>query len=102
LSVATHAPLAPGWHHLTGVYNGTTIKLFVDGVLLGERSGSGSIQTNQTDVVLGQFGATHFSGKIEEVRISNSARNDDWIKTEYQNLVDPLHFINVGEEEYSA
>ena len=73
--------LTPGWHHLAGVYSGKSIKLFVDGVLVGERSGSGPIQA------------------IREVRLSSTARSDDWIKTEYRNLANPAGCIRVGAAE---
>ena len=101
LSISAHEVLVPGWHHITGVYNGRTIKLFIDGVLAAERSGSGSIQNNTINVTIGGLhkGTARFSGIIDEVRISNIARNDDWIKTEYLNLINTSGFIHVGEEE---
>jgi beta-galactosidase len=93
--------LQPGWHHIAGVYNGRTIKLFIDGLLVGERSGSGAIQTNDVDVAIGriQDGVGRFQGVIDQVRISALARDDDWIKTSYRNLISPSSFIRVGEEE---
>ena len=101
VSIFANRALVPGWHHLTGVYNGNTIKLFVDGILVNERSGSGTIQNNTVDIEIGriQKGSARFTGRIDEVRISNTARNDNWIKTEYQNLSNPSDFIRVGKEE---
>ncbi len=101
LSVAAHRALAPGWHHLVGVYNGKTIKLFVDGALVRERSGSGAIQTNEVGVSIGHISraAARFLGAVGEVRVSDVARGDDWIKAAYQNLVNPSRFIRLGEEE---
>ena len=101
LSIAAHEVLVPGWHHVAGVYNGDTIKLFIDGILVAERSGSGLIQTNNVSVVIGRLheNAASFRGIIDEVRISDTARNDDRIKTEYLNLVNPAGFIRVGKEE---
>ncbi|GAI90983.1 unnamed protein product, partial [marine sediment metagenome] len=66
-----------------------------DGKLVAERAGSGQIQTNDTDVTIGSFlqNSARFEGIIEEVRISNTARNDDWIKTEYNNLINPEGFF---------
>ena len=100
LSVSAHQVLSPGWHHISGVYNGRAMKLFIDGVLVAERSGAGSIQENEVQVEIGriQEGAARFQGVMEEARISNIARNDDWIRTEYRNLVDPEGFIHLGEE----
>ena len=101
VSIFANEALVPGWHHLAGVYNGDTIKLFVDGILVNERSGSGTIQNNTVDIEIGriQKGSARFTGRIDEVRISNTARNDNWIKTEYQNLSNPSDFIRIGKEE---
>ena len=101
LSIAAHRDLTPGWHHLAGVYDGHSMKLFVDGALVGERSGSGSIQMNQVGVSIGRLGrgAARFRGSVDEVRISSIARSDDWIKAGYRNLVNPAGFTRVEEEE---
>jgi hypothetical protein len=101
LSIAAHRVLQPGWHHIAGVYNGRTIKLFIDGLLVGERAGSGVIHTNDVDVAIGriQDGVGCLHGVIDQVMISSTARNDDWIKTSYRNLVSPSSFIRVGQEE---
>jgi hypothetical protein len=40
-----------------------------------------------------------FNGRIEECRISNVARSDDWIETEYNNQNDPSSFYTVAGEE---
>ena len=99
-SIASHDVLLPGWHHIAGVYNGDTIKLFVDGFLVAERPGSGALQTNDIPVKIGRLGQgfARFRGSIHEVRVSTTARSDDWIKTEYNNLSRPAGFIQVGEE----
>ena len=75
LSVASHHCLAPGPHELIGVYDGRTIRLFVDGQSVAERSGSGRIVTNQEPISLGHIrnGMGHFSGTIREVCIWNAA-----------------------------
>ena len=101
VSIFANEALVPGWHYITGVYNGDTIKLFIDGVLVNERSGSGVIQNNKVDIQIGriQKGSARFTGLIEEARILNIARDDNWIKTEYRNLSNPANFIRVGKEE---
>ena len=82
LSVATHRPLQPGCHHLAGVYDGKTIKLFIDGELAAHRTGSGQIQANDEPVTIGQIhgGLGYFRGLIENVQISSVARRDEWFK----------------------
>jgi hypothetical protein len=91
----------PGTHHLTGVYDGKKIQLFIDGVLEGEEEGAGRILTGDSDLLIGrvQDGLGYFTGKISEVRVSGVARSAGWIKTEYQNLANPSGFVRAGKEE---
>ncbi|MFW9773597.1 MAG: DUF2341 domain-containing protein, partial [Candidatus Thorarchaeota archaeon] len=37
-------------------------------------------------------------GKIDEIRISDSVRSADWIKTEYKNQADPSSFYSISKE----
>ncbi|MEM0493469.1 MAG: DUF2341 domain-containing protein [Candidatus Thermoplasmatota archaeon] len=43
--------------------------------------------------------AFFFKGMIDEVRVSNSARNAGWITTSYSTMNDPGSFISLGAEE---
>lgn len=73
-------------HHLAGTYDGTTVRLFVDGVLVASQAGSGTIvQGFAENVILGRnfedpteqlpdvsfFGP---NGTVDSVRISSTAR----------------------------
>lgn len=40
-----------------------------------------------------------FKGILDEVCISNIARSDAWIKTEYNNQNNPFNFLSFGPEE---
>ena len=40
-----------------------------------------------------------FIGNIDETRISNKARNQDWITTSYHTMNDPSSFMSFGPEE---
>ncbi len=59
------------------------------------------IQNNKVNIDIGhiQKGNARFEGLIDEVRISNIARNDNRIKTEYNNIANPATFIRTGKEE---
>ena len=100
-SVAAHQVLTPGWHHLAGVYDGHTLKLFVDGALVAERAAVGRLQKNSVPVTLGVLSAAKvcFEGRIEGVRVARVARRDGWIKTAYRNLVDPAGFVRLERAE---
>jgi len=101
LSVSAHRKLEAGQHHIAGTYNGSKIRLFIDGILVRERSGSGRIQDSNTDITIGASGdaLSQFTGRIREIRISNVERSADWIKTEYNNQKSPSNFYNLGREE---
>jgi RHS repeat-associated protein len=63
------------WHHIAGVYDGTQIRIYVDGVLDGSVTNSGPAAGN-SGVRIGrneQVGNYFFNGLIDEVRVSNAA-----------------------------
>ena len=63
------------WSHLAVTYDNTALRLYVNGILAGSQAKTGNIatSTNQLqiggDSIYGQF----FNGKIDDVRIYNSA-----------------------------
>ncbi|MCZ6680637.1 MAG: DUF2341 domain-containing protein [Candidatus Poribacteria bacterium] len=101
LSIAAHRALTPGWHYLAGVYDGESLKLYVDGVLAAQREGRGALQTNDAPIVAGRIenGLGQFRGEIRTIRISNVGRSETWIRAVYQNLIRPEGFCRVGAEE---
>jgi hypothetical protein len=75
-----HENIALGqWHHVTGTYDGNTMKIYLDGVLRNQANASGAINyTDDNYILLGaDAGATdtpgecphYFSGGLDEVRI---------------------------------
>jgi len=78
--------LDTNWHYYAITWDGGTIKLYVDFVLRGQKSGSTSASGNFF------IGANHygsdfnspFSGEIDDVRIYNYLRTDEQIKQDYQ------------------
>ena len=60
------------WHHLTGVYDGERISLYVDGLLDNFAEASGAIDRNSQPVLIGansEMPAREFKGAVDEVRI---------------------------------
>ena len=68
-----------GWHHVAGVYDGTDLLLFVDGVL-DAITAVGSIAIDTTaDLRIGEnyaLGNSYFAGTLDEVRIYDRALSD--------------------------
>ncbi len=93
VQVGSTAALATGeWHHLALSVGGGQIKLLVD----GELAGSAPVTLNEIGgnltVGSGAAGANAFSGELDELEVSNTARSDDWIKVaaRSEGVVAPL------------
>lgn len=101
VGVRANRLLDPGWHHMAGVYDGRTIKLYLDGQLAGEREGHGEMIVNRTPLAIGRVpdGVSAFRGMLDEVRISDRARAADWLRTQYNNQNAPRAFCRCGAEE---
>jgi len=64
------------WYHVAGVYNGSAIYLYVDGTLNASAASSGTINTNDYKVMLGENAQQrnrYWNGLIDDVRIYNRA-----------------------------
>jgi hypothetical protein len=67
-------------------------------------AGSGTIYNDTgSDLIIGASEPNiyygNLYGKFDEIRISNSRRSADWIKTEYNNQSSPASFCSVGAEQ---
>ncbi|MCK5161304.1 MAG: hypothetical protein KAQ99_06990, partial [Candidatus Aureabacteria bacterium] len=87
--------LVAGWHYITAVASSGTTKFYIDGsTLVGT---SNSVVTEEVS----RFG-NHTSGQqwgsFDEIHISNTTRNTDWIATSYNNQDDPASYEIVGSE----
>ncbi len=65
------------WYHVGAVYNGSTVKLFLNGVMVASGAAAGSIAS--AVLTLGKnpsAASNYFKGKIDEVRVFNVALTD--------------------------
>ncbi len=88
VSIAANRQLAPGRHYLAGVYDGRSIALYVDGVRANEQPASGRIQSGDIEIVIGRLaaGAAIFPGIVKLARVSDCAREGDWIRTQHEEV----------------
>jgi hypothetical protein len=91
-------PTAGQWEHLALVYNGTNVVTYRNGVQENSYGQTtGSLNSTTEPFLFGEIPGYNFiNGYIDEVRISNSVRSLDWIKTSYNNQSDPSSFYSVG------
>jgi hypothetical protein len=77
------------WSHLAATYDGTTERLYVNGVEVARRSQSGLIQTSTLPVRLGGNTITrdYFRGRIDEVRIYNTVLSPVEIQADMLNSI---------------
>ncbi len=74
-------PVDTGWHHLAGTYDGSNIRLYVDGILQGTQPVSGTLDPSPTFNDIGRQGfGWHMEGQIDEVCIWNMALSSEEIK----------------------
>ncbi|MHA2334741.1 MAG: DUF2341 domain-containing protein, partial [Candidatus Hodarchaeales archaeon] len=94
------------WHLVTFVQRSKTDReLYVDGLSEGtstQNAGTLTTDTASIGVLNYYWGSSDwFNGTIDEVRISNIVRSNDWITTEYNNQRDISNFYSIGSEENS-
>jgi hypothetical protein len=92
------APGAKQWVYLTGVRSGTSQKFYINGEKVVDSAAlmEGVYGRDSSDnFIIGSYGRnisipyaqgrSFFQGKIDEVRVSSVAVNDDWIRLSYMN-----------------
>jgi len=77
------------WHHIVGVYDGSQMKLYVDGILADTHNYSGTISSS-TSFSIGRYESSaptyyYFQGIISDVMIWNKALTIEEIKDIYKN-----------------
>ena len=90
-------PGKDSWHHVAATYDGSYMRIFIDGLLVNQMAVTGTITVNTNPVTIGyQNGYTNefFKGKLDELRVWHRAlspceiaANRNCELTEQQNLV---------------
>ncbi|TLY18813.1 MAG: LamG domain-containing protein, partial [Nitrospirae bacterium] len=87
------------WHHVVGVWSpgpGGVYSIYIDGdaypktvPVVGSTNTSIGVLNTQPLNIGGRLGSLGFKGAIDEVRVSAVARDQHWIKTEFNNMGGP-------------
>ena len=91
------------WVYIVLRYDGSTMRGYIDGAQAVSVSKSGNIAATSTIGRIGaRFDSRIFYGRIDEIRVSNTARSPEWIATSYNNQNDPSTFFRVGFTEATS
>ena len=79
------------WSHLAATYDGTTLRLYVNGVQVASRAQTGSIATSNNPLSIGgdPIHGQGFVGRIDEVRVYNRALTTGEIQTDMAQPLEP-------------
>lgn len=79
---------ADEWIHITGTYDGSQIRIYLDGVLEGAVERKGPISDYGRGLCFGKYEhdeASNFNGVLDEIRVTGTARPPAWIRLSYEN-----------------
>jgi hypothetical protein len=76
------------WHHVACTYDGTTRKIYLDGVVVGSDAPIGHNVTSTANFRIGSTNnGEYFGGSIDEVRIWNIARTQSQIQANMLSII---------------
>lgn len=80
-------PVFEQWYHITLTYNGSILKLFVNGQLTNTKEISGSLKINSRNFSIGSVDGSKkfFNGSIDDVRMYGKALDQTEIQAIYNN-----------------
>jgi hypothetical protein len=80
--VTSNTALTPGaWSHIAATYDGSTVKVYVNGLLDKSSTWTNGITDSGTNLLLGsRSGTTFYSGQMDEVRVWTVARTEAEIR----------------------
>jgi hypothetical protein len=70
-------------------YDGTTLRLYVNGVQVGSKAQTGTLATSSNPLTIGgdPIYGQHFAGRIDEVRVYNSALSAAQIQADMNTAI---------------
>ena len=72
------------WYHITGTFDGTDTRLYLDGVLKDTHNVGANIDDDNLALRIGSDDSGKwFNGVLDEVRVSSVWRSTDWVRAAY-------------------
>lgn len=95
---------ASTYTHVAVTQDGSTMNYYIDGELKRSQDVTTDFVSNASDLFFGRTPVgngtnTHFNGRIDEVRISNTARSATWYRTQINNQQQMTEFLSFGSQE---
>ncbi len=94
-------PSNGNWHQIVGTYNGSTIKLYINGQEVATEEASGELQTTTDDLRIGaktNDPADFFHGVLDEIYIFDRALSSDEISDLPHSILPPQILYPKGGE----
>lgn len=97
--------ISNGWHHVGATYDGSYMKLYLDGVQVSNTTKSGLVNYSYSNTYIGTNGpGSYFSGYMDEIKIFHTALKSDEINDLYNNNLrfrELDYYINVWDTSLS-
>ncbi len=93
------------WYYCVGTWDGSNLQCYINGSANGSSASfSNSINQNDEPVPIAEYtrgppGGYDFNGIIDEIRISNIDRSENWIQTCFNTMNDSSTFFSIDSEE---
>ncbi len=90
-------PALDVWYHVIGTYDGSTIKLYINGIQVATTSYTDNLFSQYDNMRIGNYmeGGYPFNGLIDNVRIYNRALSDTEISTLYNRTKQEILYRRV-------
>ena len=89
------------YQFVTGTYDGSSMKLYLDGVEQASTSASGAIAISSEPLVISnRYGKSeYYQGEVDEVRIMSTPVSADWVKQDYDMMANQEAVVSFGGVE---